>query len=123
MANFSKQSKQKLQELHTDLQAVLLESIKVINFTIICGYRGEDEQEKAFREGKSKAHFGQSKHNFNPSMAVDLAPYPTNWNDIGRFKKLANVILKTANQHGVKIIWGGNFLSFKDYPHFELKGV
>ena len=23
----------------------------------------EEEQEKAFKEGKSKAHFGQSKHN------------------------------------------------------------
>jgi peptidoglycan L-alanyl-D-glutamate endopeptidase CwlK len=121
MAKFSKQSEAKLNELHVSLQAVLIEAIKIIAFVIICGYRGKDDQEKAFNDGKSKAHFGQSKHNFKPSLAVDLAPCPTNWNDIASFKKLADVILKVGNQHGIQLIWGGNWQSLKDYPHFELK--
>ena len=36
------------------------------DMTITCGYRTKEDQEKAFEDGKSKAHFGQSKHNSFP---------------------------------------------------------
>ena len=121
MPKFSKQSEQKLDELDFKLRFVLVEAIKLIDFMIICGYRGKPEQEKAFREGKSKAHFGESKHNLKPSLAVDLAPYPIDWKNIDRFKNLADVILATGRKHGIELIWGGNFKNLKDYPHFELK--
>jgi peptidoglycan LD-endopeptidase CwlK len=120
MPKFSNASEKKLEELHIDLQLVLIEAIKIIDFIIICGYRGKEEQEQAFKEGKSLAHFGQSKHNFKPSLAADLAPNPLNWNDIKKFKKLADIILKISKEHGIKILWGGNWLTLKDYPHFEL---
>ena len=121
MAKFSKQSEIKLKELHTDLQSILSEAIKIFDFTILCGYRGQEEQEKAFLNGNSKAHFGQSKHNFKPSLAVDIAPYPIDWNNVERFKNLADIILKIANEKNIKLIWGGNWQKLKDYPHFELQ--
>ena len=121
MAKFSTKSMERLKELNTDLQAILLEAIKITDFTILCGYRGEEEQEKAFKEGKSKARFGQSKHNFKPSLAVDIAPYPIDWQDLKRFAFMAGVVFAIAEQKNIKIDWGGNWTSFKDYPHFELK--
>ena len=121
MAKFSKRSLKNLGECHIDLQNILLEAIKVTDFTILCGYRGKNEQEKAFREGKSKAHFGQSKHNFKPSMAVDIVPYPIDWRDLKRFAFMAGVIITIAKQKNIKLEWGGNWKTFKDYPHFELK--
>jgi len=46
-----------------------------MDVTIVCGYRGEEEQNKAYTEKKSGLKFPQSKHNHAPSSAVDIAPY------------------------------------------------
>ena len=91
------------------------------DLTITCGYRGEEEQEKAFREGKSKAHFGQSKHNSFPSKALDICPCPINWStDDIRWHKMVGLAYDTARMLGIKIRCGA-FFSFKDYPHIELE--
>jgi len=121
MYKFSKKSKQILLELDLNLYIILTEAIEFIDFSVICGYRNKKEQNEAFKTGKSKAKFGQSKHNVKPAKAVDIAPYPIDWEDIYRFKKLADLIFKIADKHNIKIVWGGNFLTFKDWGHFELK--
>ena len=93
------------------------------DLTITCGYRGEEEQEKAFKDGKSKAHYGQSKHNTFPSKAVDICPYPINWDkkDI-RWQEMALNAMWCAGKLGFEITWGGSFKSISDKPHLELKG-
>jgi peptidoglycan L-alanyl-D-glutamate endopeptidase CwlK len=139
MARFSSISKKNLKELNTDLQAVLLEAIKVTDFTILNGYRPPRIQFEMFKRGrqlkdgiwqivdKSKVITNCDgykiigKHNKKPSEAVDIAPYPIDWNDIDRFKRLADIVLNTARQHGIELVWGGNWRTFKDYPHYELK--
>ena len=87
---------------------------------VICGFRGRYEQEKAYNTGKSKAKFGQSKHNLKPSMAVDVVPLPLNWEDIPAFERLGEVIMKKAEELNIKVKWGKNFKGLADYPHFEL---
>ena len=52
------------------LQNLFNEVIKDRDCTILCGYRGKEEQEKAVSEGNSKLHYPHSKHNYNPSCAV-----------------------------------------------------
>lgn len=60
--------------------------------------------------------------------AIDAAPYPIDWNDIGRFERLALLIFRAAAAEGVKVRWGadwdndGNFRERgeTDSPHFEL---
>lgn len=90
------------------------------DLTITCGYRGREEQEEAFAKGNSKAHFGQSKHNFKPSQAVDICPYPINWDkkDI-RWHKMIALAYEIAKEQGIKIRSGKEF-TFEDYPHIEL---
>lgn len=90
---------------------------------VSCGYRGEEEQEEAFLNKRSKARWPHSRHNHldrdgNPcSYALDLffltdgkASFP--WN-------LYEAIAKECEQRGDLILWGGNFQSIKDGPHFE----
>lgn len=120
MPGFSDRSLEHLATLDPRLQAVLEKAIRRYDFAIICGHRGKDDQDKAVREGRSKLKFPLSKHNQLPSLAVDVAPYPIDWKDIGRFKDLACVILETACRESIPLAWGGNWKSFKDYPHFEI---
>jgi hypothetical protein len=128
MYQFSKQSEQRLQTCHADLQKVLHGAIKLINFTIIEAERNEPAQNAAFAAGKSKLKYPHSKHNHRPSLAVDIAPFPLDWNNRERFALLAGVMLATAASLGIRLRWGGDWNAngemsdnkFDDLPHFEL---
>lgn len=124
MPKFSNKSLQRLKECHPDLQRLMNEVIKIVDITIITGYRSNKEQNEKYKQGLSNAKAGQSKHNVFPSLAVDIAPYPINFNDIERFKQVAKVIMDKAKEMDISLIYGGEFKSFHgDFGHFELKGV
>lgn len=132
MFTFGKRSVKELETCDGRLQHILLEAIECaqMDFTILQGHRSVEEQEKLFHEGKTKIDGVSrlSKHNFSPSLAVDLAPYPINWNDRDRFLYLGGFILGVAGQLDIKLRWGGDWnsngiltdQSFFDLPHFEL---
>lgn len=72
-----------------------------------------------------------SNHRVMPDgwgKAIDAAPYPLDWNDSKRFQKMAELILKCANELGVKVRWGRDWnmngryeeKGETDGPHFEL---
>lgn len=73
--SFSETSKKRLLTCHSDLQILCNRLIERYDFTVVCGHRGEEEQNKAVKEGKSKLKWPDSMHNTLPSLAVDLAPY------------------------------------------------
>lgn len=116
----SKTSRQKLNTCHSDLIRLIEAVAETEQCAVICGFRGMYEQEQAFLTGKSKAKFGQSKHNLKPSRAVDVVPLPLNWNDIPAFERLGEKIMTKAEELNIKIRWGRDFTNLKDYPHFEL---
>lgn len=120
MPQFSKASKEKLATCHCDLQKLFNEVIKVADCTIIEGHRGKEAQNKAYAEGKSQLKWPQGRHNKIPSEAVDVVPYPIDWNDIERFKKFALVVKSIAKTLGIKVTHGGDWPRFKDWPHWEL---
>lgn len=120
MPSFGKGSQSHFDKLHPDLKKVLAEAIHEFDFAIIQATRSREEQEEAFNHHCSKAHYGQSAHNFEPSYAVDCAPWPIDWSDLNRFSEMASVILKHAAKLNVALTWGGHWISIKDYPHFEL---
>lgn len=126
MPHFGKESLRNLKQLHPDLQMVLREAIKEFDFKIMDAQRGRAEQEYAFKKGNTKAHFGQSAHNYIPAIACDIYPYPIDFDDIGRFKDMARVVLRIAKAHKVPLRWGGdwnmdgNTADGWDFPHFEL---
>jgi hypothetical protein len=128
MPKFGKTSQLRLIEAHPDLQRLFSEVIKHFDCTVICGYRGQAEQEAAKAAGKSKASFGQSPHNYQPALAVDVVPYPVDWEDRERMFLFAGVVLGMAVSMGVGVTWGGDWdrdtevkdNSFDDLLHFEL---
>ena len=130
MASFSKSSLAKLETCDPRIKSVMLEVVRGFDCTIICGHRGEEEQNKHFNSGNSKLRYPNSKHNKTPSIAVDVAPYPIDWNDTARFRYFAGYVRGVAAMMGVRLRWGGdwdmdNQLSdngFNDLVHFELTG-
>jgi len=120
MPHFGRTSVERINTVHKDLREVLYAAIEDFDFSVICGKRGEDEQNEAFAAGRSKLKWPESKHNQTPSHAVDIAPFPLDWSDIESFKDMATVVLEKATQAGVPLRWGGNWVNFRDYPHFEL---
>ena len=136
MANsYSKISNVRLNECHRDLQIVFKHVLRYFDHSIICGHRGEQEQDTAFESGFSKVRYPNSRHNSFPSMAVDAVPYPIDWNDTKRMIYFAGHVMATAKRFKEKglithdIRWGGDWDRdtelkdnvFQDYPHFELR--
>ena len=122
---FGKKSLERLAECDIRLQNLCNRMLARSEFdlTVTCGHRGKEEQEKAFNDGKSKAHFGQSKHNSMPSRAVDIMPCsPINWdtNDI-RWHKMVALAYDCARELGIKIRCGAFFTGLADFPHIELE--
>lgn len=115
-----KTSQKNLKTCHSDIQKVMSEVIKLRDIRITCGARGKLEQDAAFAAGNSKLRFPKSKHNKTPSMAVDVVPYPEMWSSVQAFKDLSVIVKKVASELGVDLKWGGDWDSFKDYPHWEL---
>lgn len=120
MPYFSERSRERLMSCHPDLQAVFAEVIKHRDCTILEGHRSDERQEELYELGRSKARAGQSKHNARPSNAVDVMPYPIDWNDHERTREFAGFVFGVASQMGVKLKWGGHWRSFKDSPHWEV---
>ena len=128
MYSFSKRSAKNLESAHNDLQQLFNEVIKVIDCTIIFGHRTEEEQEHQFEMGHTKLHFPRSNHNHNPSLAVDVAPYPIDWHDRERFVYFAGIVKGIASGLNIKMRWGGDWSNdndlhdqtWMDLPHYEL---
>ena len=63
---------------------------------------GSEEQAKLVQEGLSKTM--NSKH--LTGKAVDLAPFPIDWNNTKQFYYFAGMVLAVAKDMGIKIRWG-----------------
>lgn len=89
----------------------------VLDITVLCGFRGEAEQRAAFRASPptSKLDWPNSKHNQTPSRAVDVVPYPIEWDDNRQELILRGYVLATAARLGIRI----RTISW-DLPHYEL---
>jgi len=129
MARFGKKSIERLKTCDPRLQAVFYEAVKHFDIRIIVGHRNEAEQNDAFERGASKKCWPESKHNTFPSMAVDAAPYPIDWDDRERFFYMAGLVIGVAGAMGIKLRWGGCWAGdndfrknkFDDFVHFELR--
>lgn len=118
-------SKNKLNSCDPKLIEIVRELALTHDFVVCCGHRSKEEQDQAFKSGNSKVKFPNSKHNSLPSKAVDLAPCSKegraiDWGNLKAFDELANAFKAIAEGKDTQIVWGGDWLSFKDKPHFEL---
>lgn len=91
------------------------------DLTITCGLRSLEDQQKAFKDGFSKLDGINKKSKHQIGKAIDFIPYPFNgWDDIESFKKVGEELKFCADYLGIKNSYGGDWKSFKDYPHFQL---
>ena len=121
----SKTSIARLRTCDERLQHILAVAILVtdIDFTVVQGHRGEEEQNHYYDTGKSQLRWPESKHNKEPSLGVDVCPYvdgKLDWYNIKNFEYLANLFKEIAERQDVDLIWGGDWPNFKDRPHFQI---
>ena len=115
---FSERSEQHLAEIHDDLYEVvfLARLLSEVPFEITDGLRTIEEQRDYFNNGFSKTM--RSKH--LDGLAVDVVPIPVTW-EPEAFYPIAEAMKQAADILDTPIVWGGDWRTFKDYPHFELK--
>ena len=109
MPSFGKRSAKRLNSCHVDLIRLFERVVEEYDCTIMTGHRGRKPQNAAFDAGNSKLRFPDGKHNALPSMAVDAAPYPVNWDNMKRFYHFAGYVLGIAKEMGLIIRWGGDW--------------
>jgi peptidoglycan L-alanyl-D-glutamate endopeptidase CwlK len=128
MYKFSQRSLNNLKNVDERLVRICNELIKRIDFTVIEGFRSLERQKELFDKGFSKIDgiSKKGKHNYSPSLAIDIVPYKKGHNPFDGTKKsekmfneLAVEFKKVAKELNVNIVWGGDW-NFKDLPHFQL---
>lgn len=116
----SARSVDRLKGVHPDLQKVVLLAITLteVDFGVTEGIRTIERQRELVAKGASQTM--KSRH--ITGHAVDLAAFvggEVRW-DWPLYSKLAYAMKTAAFKLKVPIVWGGDWTSFKDGPHFEL---
>ena len=131
MRKLGKSNKARLTGVGSKLIHVLNEVCKYFDITVIEGLRSQERQNELVAQGKSKTKFGKHVQ----GKAVDIAPYPIDWNARDDFHYLGGFVLGIASQMGINIRWGGDWSdsslsqnrrttkdnNFDDLVHFEIK--
>ena len=105
--------------------------ISEIDFTVMEGVRTLDRQCELYAQGRTapgKIVTWTMKSKHIEGKAVDLVPYPLDWNDLDKFDKIKNAMFQAAKEIDVNLRWGadwdgdGNYREKGEYdsPHFEL---
>lgn len=127
MAKFSKRSLSKLEGVDSQLQDLAFRVVQVHHdCAVLSGKRTEAEQQLLVQRGLSKTM--NSKHLVG--KAIDLAPYPIDWQNTKRFYYFAGIVMAVAREMGITLRWGGDWdrdndlddQTFMDLVHFELVG-
>lgn len=118
---FSKRSLARLQTCDERLQALCHEVLQRMDITVLCGHRDKRTQNAAVARGASKVRWPNSRHNKLPALAVDIAPYPINWQDHGRFRALSELMKAQAQEMSLRITWGGDWTTLVDMPHYQIE--
>jgi len=138
MYQLGNKSKETLKGVHPKLVKVIERAIELSSqdFTVLEGVRTPERQKQLYAQGRTKPgpivtwtlksrHFVQED---GYGHAVDLAPYPIDWNDLSKFNSIANAMFQASKELGVTIRWGADWDSDgkprergeTDSPHFEL---
>lgn len=122
-------SLKRLKGVHPDLVRVVVRTAKDwvdpdVSFVVTCGVRSVEEQKILVSKGFSKTM--RSRHlpqKDGMSHAVDLAILlkgKLTW-DWPAYKRLSDRVKAAAKAESVAIEWGGDWVTFKDGPHFQLR--
>lgn len=146
-------SKSMLAGVHPDLVRVVERAIELTaqDFMVLEGVRTEKRQRELYGQGRTagelraagvdstlarpelqKVTWTLKSNHFKQAdgygHAVDLVPYPLDWNTIAKFDAIADAMFKAAEDVGVRLRWGADWnqngkrreRGETDSPHFEL---
>lgn len=113
-------SKNNLKGVHPDLVKVVERAISLttVDFRVIEGLRSKQRQIELVNKGASKTL--NSRHITGHAVdVVALIGGSVRW-DWPLYDKLAKAFKQSAKELNIPIVWGGDWKTFKDGPHFEL---
>lgn len=137
-AELSAKSEANLKGVNPALVAIVREAATQVPFAVIEGLRTKERQNQLLKQGATKTL--NSYH--LTGHAVDLWPVDENGNSLpsdAAFKrgsaeakaadkalwdglrKIAQVMKLVAADRGVALTWGGDWATFPDAPHFQIK--
>ena len=151
MYKLSERSLQRLQGVHPNLVKVVKRAIEISkqDFTVLEGVRTKKQCMINYGKGRTIAQCvakGVPAQYANPNAAkvtwlnnpfaskhvsgkaVDLVPYPVDWDDLKKFDTIAQAMLQAAKELGVPVRWGADWdgdgkpreRGESDSPHFEI---
>lgn len=117
---FSERSLTNLDGVHPDLVKVAHDALAItpVDFVVIEGMRSVSRQKKLFEAGATRTM--NSRH--LTGHAIDVAAWVDGgirW-DWPLYDVISVAFKKAAKELGVPIVWGGDWSTFKDGPHYEL---
>lgn len=120
MFSLGANSLERLSHVHPDLQKVVKRAIQItpIDFRVGEGIRTIERQRQLVAAGASKTM--NSRH--LDGHAVDLLALvdgEVRW-DWPLYHKIAAAMKAAAVELNIPLEWGGDWLKFKDGPHFQL---
>lgn len=129
MAMYGRLSMLNLDGVHPMLKNWGMRLVKVFDHKVVSGVRDLATQRRYVELGVSKTM--NSKHLIQHDgygHALDLAPYPVNFNHTRDFDVLAGYGMMLAHEMNIPLRWGGDWdsdktvydQSFNDLGHFEL---
>ena len=113
-------SKNNLKGVHPDLVKVVEKAITLteIDFRVTEGLRSKTRQIELVNKGASKTL--NSRHITGHAVdVVALIGGSVRW-DWPLYDKIAKAFKQSAKEFNIPIVWGGDWKTFKDGPHFEL---
>lgn len=116
----SQRSLSRMNGVHPDLVKVVKRAIEIteVDFAVTEGLRTKERQVQLVKAGASKTM--NSRH--LTGHAIDLVAVlngKISW-DWPLYYKIAAAMKQAAKELNVPIIWGGDWRTFKDGPHYEL---
>lgn len=117
---FSSRSLSNMEGVHPDLVAVAHRALQIteIDFLVTEGLRTREKQIELVRAGASRTT--RSRH--LTGHAIDIAAWVAGgvrW-DWPLYEELSRAFKRAASELNVPLVWGGDWKSFRDGPHYEL---
>lgn len=103
-----------------------------VDFTITYGLRTVEEQQNLYAQGRTKEGNivtncdGVKNISYHQTgKAIDFTPYPFDgdWKNLKQFEKIGREFIRVSELLGYECSYGGDWKSFKDWPHFQLGKV
>ena len=119
---FGNVSESNLKGVHPDLVRVMRRTLTLLpedlDFRVTEGLRTPERQRQLKRQGATRTL--NSRHITGHAVDIYVLLKGVGTWDFKQYPRVAAVVKQAAKLEKVPIVWGGDWVSFRDGPHFEL---